>query len=47
MVPLGALPAIGVVAFSVALPASFPQMAIPTQALIGTRLTNLHVVGRW
>ncbi|MBN2489323.1 MAG: right-handed parallel beta-helix repeat-containing protein, partial [Planctomycetes bacterium] len=47
VVPLGALPATGVVAFSVGLPASFPQMAIPTQALIGTQLTNLHVVGVW
>jgi hypothetical protein len=47
LVPLGRLPGNGVLGFPVVFPKGFPRMAIPTQALIGTRLTNLHTVGVW
>ena len=41
---LGQFPSKGVLSFSIVFPGTFPQVSIPTQALIGIQLSNLSVV---
>ena len=43
LIPMGSLPSSGLIAFPIAFPGTFPRIRIPTQALLGIRLSNLDV----
>ena len=44
IIPVRPFPSTGLIGFPVAFPSTFPRISIPTQALMGTQLSNLNVV---